>query len=311
MANGDSGRSADRHRRSLIGPLILIVVGALFLLSNLGFLPWGFWGTLWQFWPVILVLIGIELLFGRFHPWLGAIVAVVIVAVVIALSVAMAGGLVQPLVVQQGEVERVVEEMGTLTSGTVELEFGAGDISVAALPVDSANLVEADITPGTTGSRLDRRFSQSNGEGNLRLRTEDGFRVPTGRIIGDSWDVKLNSRLPLDLRVKTGASQTLLNLTELNLSELRIDVGASSAEIKMPAAGSTKAAIKAGAASVNVAIPQTMAAKIRAKGGLSSIDIDQSRFPKQGSYYISSNWDSSTDRVELEIDSGVASVSVR
>ena len=52
--------------RRVIFPIILIVVGVLFLLSNLGFLQWGqlrtFIGT---WWPVILIAIGIEHLMRR------------------------------------------------------------------------------------------------------------------------------------------------------------------------------------------------------------------------------------------------------
>jgi len=47
--------------RSRTGALILIVVGALLLLSNLGWIP--HLGPLWhQWWPLILIIIGILML---------------------------------------------------------------------------------------------------------------------------------------------------------------------------------------------------------------------------------------------------------
>jgi hypothetical protein len=45
-----------RTRPSLIWPVILITVGILFLLSNLGVLDINFW-ELWRLWPVLLILI--------------------------------------------------------------------------------------------------------------------------------------------------------------------------------------------------------------------------------------------------------------
>ena len=39
--------------------LILVVIGVVFLLRNLGFLPEGAWSTLW---PVLLVLLGLFLI---------------------------------------------------------------------------------------------------------------------------------------------------------------------------------------------------------------------------------------------------------
>jgi cell wall-active antibiotic response 4TMS protein YvqF len=49
------------YRRGLIGPLALLVIGGLLLLRNLGYLP----ASLDQWWPAILILIGLWLLFVR------------------------------------------------------------------------------------------------------------------------------------------------------------------------------------------------------------------------------------------------------
>jgi len=56
---------AYRYRRSLAGPLILIVIGVLFLLRNLGVhIPvWHFFG---RFWPVLIILWGVVALVEHF-----------------------------------------------------------------------------------------------------------------------------------------------------------------------------------------------------------------------------------------------------
>ena len=41
---------------------LLIVVGVLFLLKNLGIVTGGFWDILW---PLVVVFVGISMLFGR------------------------------------------------------------------------------------------------------------------------------------------------------------------------------------------------------------------------------------------------------
>lgn len=297
--------------RSIIGPLLLITIGTLFLLTNLGLLAWGFWGAIWQFWPVILILIGIELLFGRSRPRFGAILVVVVLVAAIGASAAMSGGFAQPFVDAPADVERIVEEVGDLRSAQVELDMGAGEITLGSLQGDSSNLVEADIATGATTGRVDKRFNTSNGEGNLRLKSEGRPSFLWGRREGNLWDVKLTQALPLTLRVKTGASRSTLDLTDLKVADLRLDVGAGTVALRMPGTGMTKAAVKAGAASVNIEIPPTMAARIHSQGGLSSFNIDEERFPRRGTYYESNNWNSATDRIELEIDAGVASVTVR
>lgn len=55
--------------RSLTGPLILIAVGSLFLVQNLtlvSIFPYIF-RTLWRYWPVILIAIGISKLLEYFR----------------------------------------------------------------------------------------------------------------------------------------------------------------------------------------------------------------------------------------------------
>jgi len=54
-----------RERPSFIWPLILITIGIVFLLSNLGIFRGDIWENIWQFWPVILIAIGLDSLFRR------------------------------------------------------------------------------------------------------------------------------------------------------------------------------------------------------------------------------------------------------
>jgi len=35
--------------------IILIFVGVILLLNNFGFLPWSYWGVLFQFWPLLII----------------------------------------------------------------------------------------------------------------------------------------------------------------------------------------------------------------------------------------------------------------
>ena len=54
-----------RYRRSLTGPLILIVIGMIFLLRNMGvqFPVWHFFG---RFWPALIILWGVIALIEHF-----------------------------------------------------------------------------------------------------------------------------------------------------------------------------------------------------------------------------------------------------
>lgn len=53
---------AGGEKATPIGPLVLIVLGALFLLNTLDFYPLRF---MWRFWPAILIALGVWLLWKR------------------------------------------------------------------------------------------------------------------------------------------------------------------------------------------------------------------------------------------------------
>jgi len=59
-----------RRRGGVVGPLVLIFIGFVFLLQNTGYLPANAWQNMWRLWPVILVLAGLELLLAHRVPWL-------------------------------------------------------------------------------------------------------------------------------------------------------------------------------------------------------------------------------------------------
>ncbi|MDD5541995.1 MAG: DUF5668 domain-containing protein [Acidobacteriia bacterium] len=56
MANG------YRYSRRLMGPIVLITIGILFLLDQIGYGDWNFGRT----WPVILIVVGAVKIFERF-----------------------------------------------------------------------------------------------------------------------------------------------------------------------------------------------------------------------------------------------------
>jgi phage shock protein PspC (stress-responsive transcriptional regulator) len=59
---GGERRTEERRDRLPLLGLILIIIGALFLLGSFNLLGWFYWGRLW---PVLLIVIGVLLLLRR------------------------------------------------------------------------------------------------------------------------------------------------------------------------------------------------------------------------------------------------------
>ena len=312
-------RTRER-RRPIVGPAILIGLGLLFLAQNLGLLPGDLWSTLWRFWPVLLVLAGIELIFTR-RSW-PATIGILIVALVIgffAAATTLAGqvgrwswgswsfGAAQP-----AQIERVTEELGDARRASVNLQHSAGRLTIGALPDGSAQLIDANLAHGENTAivrRLDRRGDQAV----LDLRAQTARDVPPiGEAERQDWTINLSPEVPQDLQIQSGAGEVELDLAELTVTRMDLETGAGEVEVTLPrAAGRTEAQIQTGAGDVDVTIPDGVAARIEIRGGLTDTTVDESRFPRVGTYYQSPDYDTAQNQIDLDIETGIGEITVR
>jgi len=125
------------------------------------------------------------------------------------------------------------------------------------------------------------------------------------------WEVHLNPSIPLSLKIDSGASSSILDLSDLKVTDLDIDTGASKTNLTLPGnAGSTHVDIDTGAASLKVIIPTGVAASIRVKSGMTSVAIN-ARFPRvNAGLYQSPVYSPASNRVDLMIDAGVGSIEI-
>jgi hypothetical protein len=287
--------------------IFLLFLGIVFLLQALGVLSWGLWGTLWRFWPVLIIIIGLGILLRRYNVWLISLLILAILGVCLGISMwqyeaSSPGGAV---------IGSYSEPLGEIQSAEVEVEFNAGSLTVLSLPSGSSNLFEAssEVIDGTGGMRAD--FNRQGSEGRLYLTTE---RVDRGfwEEVGVRWEVKFARNAILTFNIRTAASNLSLDFSQLKVTELQLDIDAGNCTVRMPVpTGITHAYIDADAANVEVVIPEGVEARIRADADLCNLDIDESRFSKQGDYYISSDFYTSPNRIDLEINCDLGRVVVR
>ena len=73
-----------------VGPLLLLAIGFILLLNNLGLLPREIWDDLWSYWPVILILYGIQILARHSESSIMYILAVILSILLIIATVFLA-----------------------------------------------------------------------------------------------------------------------------------------------------------------------------------------------------------------------------
>ena len=221
------------YPRSLFWPIVLVGVGIIWLLSNLGILSLGSLWSLVRLWPVLLIAIGVDLLLGRRRPWVGVLIGVLILGLVGWLLVA-APGLGLPLADgPQPETTHLSEPIGNATSAKLELDLAEMPTMVRALS-DSTDLIDATLV-----HRGQIEF-QVSGEREKVVTLEQVQlpRLPLDRAapVGRrSMEIGLTPDLPLEVEIIGGSGAAQLDLDRLQITSLNLDVTSGSMRATLPA----------------------------------------------------------------------------
>lgn len=259
------------NRNALFWGGFLVILGTLLLLDNLDWLPFDVWDV---FWPSFLILLGVRILWRQFK--------------------------VSKTVVKQIDIP-----IENFQEARINLKHGAGRLAVRANS-PAGSLLSGEFGGGV---EVDTRSIAAGMEITLSMPSQEmpAFFEP-GSL---DWSLTLAQQIPLALELETGASESILDLRELNVKTLKVKTGASSMVIDMPAAARmTEAEIESGAASLRIRFPEGVAAQIRSRGGLSSLHIDQRRFPQRDGFYESPDFATAVNRVSLNVQMGVGSVDI-
>lgn len=307
------------HRpSSLIWATLLITLGAILLLNNIGLLPWTIWDTLARLWPIVLIALGAEILLGRTQPAAGALAAAFLVLVVAAVTFAyvVVPSTFQPAFgVPTFHQETISVPLQSSQSGDVSIGVGVAQVNLSAAPSTSSDLVQV-IATLPPGSRIEqsRTVVGDTARASLVERTNQGVNIPFSRPnnAGDFiWDVRVTPRVPVSLSADLGVGQSNLDLSNLNVTDLRVSAGVGETTITLPArAEQTNGSISGGVGHLTLIVPANVGARISTSSGLGAVNAS-SRFVKTGSTYQTDNYSSAASRVNLSLNLGVGSVDLR
>jgi hypothetical protein len=264
------------RKSNLFWGLMLVLGGAVLLLNTTGILKFNVWSVLF---PLFLVALGLWFVVG-------------------------------PMIFKNEKLEtRSIQiPIEGATTAKVKLEHGAGRLHVNAMGLETGNLLEGTITGG-----VDQQVEHNGSHLKAKLKVDAGiiFGVPTVNPQGLEWKINLSRNLPVELEIISGASESILDLGDLKISELELHTGASRTEVHLPAdAGFTKVNVEAGVAEVVLHVPEGVAASIKLDTGLTSKNINLARFPQGGIGYESPDFATAANKIQIHVEGGVGSISI-
>lgn len=296
------------RRPNLFWPLLLIGLGALLLLQTLGILPPSLWLALAQLWPVLLIMLGLDMLVGRRSP---RATALVLVAGLVLVFASLTWAAVRASQLPAGDVENLIQVSQGATRLSVRIDFQTGALRLSTLG-PSDHLLEGSAQDGP-GESVQQDYSVSAGEGRLLLdQHTNALLAPflARRPATAEWDVRLTPSLPLALEVNSGAGAVTLDLTGLQLTGLDFNSSTGQTLIVFPAGQAAQARVTTGLGPATLNLPAGLAARIKVRSGLSQVSLPPG-LAHAGDTYTTPGFDPAKPFLELEIAAGMGGVAVK
>ena len=295
------------RRPSLFWPIIFIGVGVIFLLSNLNIIQGNPWPTILRLWPVLLIMIGLDIIFGR-RSAVGSIISTVLALVVV-------GGIVLLLIggVTFGnadlQTKQVSSPLGDIRSANVSIDFSTGENQLYALS-DSSNLIEGDIRYYGT---LNFLSTGSGNQASVQLSSSDAwFQAPF--LLGDGsqqrWNIGLNPQATYDVDLNMGVGHSTVDLSKLTLSGGQIDMGVGEVDLRLPTSSSFRMTINGGVGKLNLHVPGRIGLHVEVDKGLGSFNTSPRLRSIGRDVYETDGFSSAAHQVTLILHAGVGSLDV-
>lgn len=171
--------------------------------------------------------------------------------------------------------------------GASYVRMGSGDSKLASAYADyDSFIISKDVTEGETVVNLD---------------FDPTFKYSVNDTKKSKIDVLLNEFPNWIINVEAGASKLDFDLTKIKLDRMTIEVGVSDINLVFgDLNASSKVDISFGLSNIKMKIPNTVGCRIVTETAFSSHDFD--RFIKRDGVYYSDNYNSSSKKIDLEID---------
>jgi hypothetical protein len=291
-----------RRYRSYFWPAVLILIGVFALLVNAGVISTDRLSLLFDLWPLILIVIGLELLARRAAPGQAGDVAAVLI-VLLAAGGAIAYVALAPNPSTSGKLDSHAA-VGNLDHADLEIDAGAATITVTGTSSLGGDLYHATID--YSGPKPSVNLDRSNG--NLTIsQGNTGFGVFQTRRF--TLDLQINSTIPWTITSNGGASTETFNLASVPLKSMDVNTGASRDDITLGSpSGVVPITINGGALTVNLHRLAGAGVSVSVSGGAVSLDFDGRQHHAIGSADDSSG--SAADMFRVEVSGGACTVKV-
>jgi len=231
-----------------------------------------------------------------------------------ALVVALGAGLyfsgVWPGTSAQIVREPVSQPLGAATRADVTIEMAVGQLRVGALDQPSA-LVAGEISYPDQ-NRVTREFAVRDDTASFSLHEKDNQANSLIKYRNEDaiWDLRLNPTTPMHLTLETGIGESIIDLSQLHVTELDLETGIGNTTLTLPRQGQVQAHIEANVGNSVIHIPAGVAVRLELSEGMGNVDFPDTYRP-EGKAYVSPGYATAANRVDLSANRSIGNLTIK
>jgi hypothetical protein len=304
----------------IVWGITLVFVGSILLLDNFDVIDF-YWRSVWHFWPLILILSGLNLVFGKAKQSPAGKILVSLLTCVVLGAVAYVGSTrsnqhtnwffdndEELSATDTSQIRTFSETYNpAVPHAALTIEGGA---TVYELKEATSQLFEAEVnqsygqytlTKSSTDSLDKVQFKMHDGEKSWNLKKSNANKAVLRLNPNPIWSIQLDM----------GAGKADFDLSAYKLADLSIKGGAAAFEVKLgqPLA-LTMVSVETGVSEVKVSIPENAACQIEYEGGLTSKSFEGFDKKRDG-LYESANYATAATKIHIKLNGGLSSFKVK
>jgi len=298
--------------KNIFWGLILIILGALFILKNTGLLYFS-WRDIFHLWPLILILWGVSII--PVKSGIKIILSIITIAVAIFIISNNHSRWESHSYWQWGE-DNDYENSREWTDqeftepfdenikiARLEINAAAGTFDIKGICDDLIHFKhEGNVGP------YEMEYTSLDSSRKIILDFEDDF-IRAGRIRNYT-EIWLNPNPLWSIDVDAGAAKLELDLSEYKVKHLEIDGGATSVDVKLGSLfDDVFVSIDAGASSLTIRVPEEIGCKLTTDSFLTSKRLKGFNKISDGSY-LSKDYDNTDKKIHIDINTAISSLKV-
>lgn len=295
---------------------VIMTIGILLMLGNMGIISWSILGGFSRIWPLILVAVGLNMFFNN-HVAIKILTFTGLIAALIIAGVAYPKNddwnikfdmdrLADGTSNDKNAVSKEYPMEQGISSAELNLKIPAGSITIRGL---EDNLLNARY-PGTD---VKETIDTMDG-GSRKVFNISSDKLTIGsNTSSNKWDYsyELNNGIPWDVSIETGATDADLDFRDTVLKNLELNSGAGDIEIKIGKVD-RKAIVAADvkASDFSISIPKEVGYKAVIRGAIKDVTINGNDYVKDGDVYTSVNYNTAAQKVDMNLDVAVGDITI-